>query len=64
MYSFLIEGRRTHGRLPGAFPVPLLAQLGTTCTESCGSCLVCLTGGIPGGLENRYGKILKSPINI
>lgn len=26
--SFLMEGRRTHGRLPGAFPVPLL---GTAC---------------------------------
>lgn len=35
MYSFLIEGR-THGRLPGAFLVPLLAQLGTTCTDGCG----------------------------
>lgn len=32
MYSFLIEGRRTHGSLLGAFPVPLLAQLAATCT--------------------------------
>lgn len=29
----------------------------------CGSWLVCLTGGISGGLENRYGKFLKSQIN-
>lgn len=62
MYSFLIEGR-THGRLPGAFLVPLLAQLGTTCTDGCGFWLVCLTGGISGELENRYGKFLESQIN-
>lgn len=31
MYSFLIEGRRTFVRLPGAFPVPWLAVLGTIC---------------------------------
>ena len=31
MYSFLIEGRRAFDRLPGAFPVPWPAVLGTIC---------------------------------
>ena len=30
-YSFLIEGRRTFVRLPGALPVPWPAVLGTIC---------------------------------